>query len=352
MGSVDESLSAAQCGNCGAKLHGPFCHQCGQSERSPVRELFELAGDKLQEFFSLDSKTIASVVPLYFRPGRLTQMYLQGQRVRFVKPLRLYIFLSVMMFLLLQCTGANNGAFALHVNDKQGDLQINIGDDKTPTAKAVQDRKDTTQNATGTPVAAESMPAQKAKDDEPKLMFFDDKPWDATTNPFKISWLPTLANDWLNQQAGRMKENLRILRKEPARFVPAFIHSLPTAMFVLLPAFALLLKFFYIFKRRLYAEHLIVALHSHSFIYLSVILTLLLQLLRSPGHPTLDFAIHTLKIIVLIWIPIYLFLMQKRVYQQGWFMTTIKFGSVGICYLFLLAFSVAGAAVASLAGSL
>ena len=51
-----------------------------------------------------------------------------------------------------------------------------------------------------------------------------------------------------------------------------------------MPLFALLLKIFYIFKRRLYMEHLIVALHSHSFIFLSLLLITLAGLLRAVGR--------------------------------------------------------------------
>jgi hypothetical protein len=35
-------------------------------------------------------------------------------------------------------------------------------------------------------------------------------------------------------------------------------------LFVLMPIFALLLKIFYVFAGRLYMEHMVVALHSHS----------------------------------------------------------------------------------------
>ncbi len=40
--------------------------------------------------------------------------------------------------------------------------------------------------------------------------------------------------------------------------------------------------------------------------------------------------------------------MQKRVYRQGWFMTTFKYGLIGISYLILLCFGLAGALVATL----
>ena len=49
---------------------------------------------------------------------------------------------------------------------------------------------------------------------------------------------------------------------------------------VLLPVFALMLKIVYAFKRRLYMEHLIVALHSHAFLCLTLLLLFVANLLE------------------------------------------------------------------------
>ncbi len=59
---------------------------------------------------------------------------------------------------------------------------------------------------------------------------------------------------------------------------------LPQTLFVLMPLFAVLLKITYIFKWRLYMEHLIVALHSHAFVFQSLLLIMLLGLLRDRGQ--------------------------------------------------------------------
>ena len=102
-----------------------------------------------------------------------------------------------------------------------------------------------------------------------------------------------------------------------------------------MPLFAVLLKIVYIFKRRLYMEHLMVALHSHAFIFMSLLLLALISLLRSwttTFAPDLDPAYNILRAAIWIWLPMYLFLMQKRVYRQGWFFTTLKFSMIGICY--------------------
>jgi hypothetical protein len=44
-----------------------------------------------------------------------------------------------------------------------------------------------------------------------------------------------------------------------------------------------------------------------------------------------------------------IFLSIRRVYRQGWFMTTFKFGLGGFIYLFVLAFAVAATAFVTIA---
>jgi hypothetical protein len=41
--------------------------------------------------------------------------------------------------------------------------------------------------------------------------------------------------------------------------------------------------------------------------------------------------------------------MQKRVYRQGWIMTSIKYAMIGICYTIMITFGIVGALLASLA---
>ena len=92
-------------------------------------------------------------------------------------------------------------------------------------------------------------------------------------------------------------------------------------------------------------EHLVVALHSHSFIFLSLIFILFFTYLADVNEGTewLVDSLELLSIALMIWIPINLFMQQKRIYAQGKFMTFIKFIAIGISYKILLTF---GAAVA------
>src|SRR5690606_22145099 len=112
------------------------------------------------------------------------------------------------------------------------------------------------------------------KDDEADVppVEFNGRPWDPKTNPVHIGWLPQFANDWINRQVGKGQANVAGLQKDPDRLKDAVLSALPSTLFVLLPIFALMLKVAYLFKRRLYMEHLIVALHSHAFLCLALLL--------------------------------------------------------------------------------
>jgi hypothetical protein len=136
------------------------------------------------------------------------------------------------------------------------------------------------------------------------------------------------------------------------RVLASIFHVLPQTMFVLMPLFALLLKFTYFFKRRLYMEHLIVALHSHAFLFLSLMLGMLLYLLNGwlvPHAAWLGLPFRLLAWALCLWALAYLWLMQKRVYRQGWFVTTLKYLFVGWCYTFMATIALTFAAVLGMA---
>ncbi|MCR6663174.1 MAG: hypothetical protein NVV60_08510 [Luteimonas sp.] len=122
-------------------------------------------------------------------------------------------------------------------------------------------------------------------------------------------------------------------------------------LFVLLPLFALMLKVAYVFKRRLYMEHLIVALHSHAFLCFSLLLMFVTMALKdwlAPQDGGLRAVFSLVEAALWVWMPVYLLLMQKRVYAQGWPMTLLKYSVIGFCYVILLSFGSAFAVLVSL----
>lgn len=382
-----------RCLNCGAELHGNHCHACGQPVKGMIRPLSSMLHDVADTIFNIDSRIFHSVLPLYFRPGFLTREYFAGRRTRYVTPFRLYFFLSVLAFFTIQFT----------LGDSQLGKYIQLDDDTSGISSAMtpqeviarRDQKlaqlQTAKAATGAIIGATSAPVAvnkqvaaemdkgaeklrkeadarlaylrqvadaKAKGEAPPpdpnidALSFNDKPWDAKTNPLHVAWLPDFANARLNAAIEHAKDNIPRIRKDPTLLIAGALGVLPQVLFVLMPLFALLLKIFYIFKRRLYMEHLIVALHSHAFVFLSLFLITLAGFAHAwalASAPALAPVLGLLLVVMGWWVPIYLFVMQKKVYAQGWFFTTLKFGAIGICYTIMISLGVAAAFVISLA---
>lgn len=170
---------------------------------------------------------------------------------------------------------------------------------------------------------------------------FNGEVWDAEKNPIKVAWLPDSVNKWFNSLAKRAENNGKRVNKDPKVIIEALLSSLPMTLFLMLPVFALLLKLMFVFKRRLYMEHLVVALHSHAFLMLAIFLLILFNDLSAWfPYDWVTVPLGILTGILWIWMPIYLFLMQKRVYQQGWILTFIKYAIIGNLHMILLSMAI------------
>jgi hypothetical protein len=368
----------AACQNCGTPLLGEHCYACGQPVKGLVRHFTSILGDFLDSVFNIDERVFRTLWPLFAKPGYLSCEYFAGHRVRFVSPVRLFVFLSIVTFFVAQMTMDFGGA--LNINSGNGNDAISKATTVAQVerqrdaaiAELAKARRDAPAIADKGLTAAEAQirgqasrriaqlreaektgkapPPATDKDDDDTLSF-NGKPWDPATNPLRVSWLPAFANTWINTQVGHAKENVRRMKQDPNLFKDAVLSAVPSTLFVLMPVFALMLKLAYAFKRRLYMEHLIVALHSHAFLCLSLLLVFLLSALQdavAPGAGALHSLLNLLKAGLWTWMPVYLLLMQKRVYGQGWILTLVKYFTLGICYAVLLSFGAVATMLASL----
>ncbi|BCT92019.1 hypothetical protein LYSHEL_10430 [Lysobacter helvus] len=365
----------AACQNCGTPLLGEHCYRCGQPVKGLVRHFSSIIGDFLDSVLNIDARVFRTLWPLFSKPGYLSHEYFEGRRVRYVSPVRLFVFLSIVTFFVAQFTldfsgvkmdgDGNNDAIASAKTVQEvvrnrdatlaelqkahrdtGDVPgVSVGLDAAATAiRAKADRRIAELKAVKPGDAARNKAPEQDNDED---LSFNGKPWDARTNPIKVPWFPDFANRKLNEMAGHAKENVHRMQRDPNLLKDAVLSVVPSTLFVLMPIFALMLKIVYAFRRRLYMEHLIVALHSHAFLCLSLLLVFLLMALEDALAPALHGVFKFLQVLLWVWMPVYLLLMQKRVYGQGWAMTVLKYCLLGFCYFILLSF---GAAFTMLAG--
>ncbi|MCL1634967.1 DUF3667 domain-containing protein [Luteimonas sp. SX5] len=394
---------ARECENCGRALLGDYCYACGQPVKGLVRHFSSIIGDFADSVLNLDTRLPRTLWPLLAKPGFLTTEYFAGRRVRYVSPVRLFVFLSIVTFFVAQFTVSFGDGTVKFEDDGDSisrattvqevekirdqalaqmaearnnvagvpgaDTGIRMGEKElrkkaqrriealrkaqagsagpSGAAAEAEGAAATTapaDSATATSAAAPTTPAKATaatndEDEEDFDISFNGEPWDAKTNPIAVAWLPRFANDWLNSQAGRAKANFKRLKEDPNALKDAMLSAVPSTLFILLPLFALMLKILYVFKRRLYMEHLIVALHSHAFLCLALLLMFVIIALQNWLAPESG-ALHSLfgwiEGLLWLWMPVYLLVMQKRVYAQGWPMTLVKYCVLGFCYFLLL----------------
>lgn len=264
------------CLNCGDPTPGNYCPECGQAKRDFGISVRFIALDVLEEQLIINRTLPRTVGALLFRPGFLTNEYIAGRMVRYIAPFRLYLVASVIFFLVLSFFGLR----ALERVDTGG---------------------------AAAEVAGEAAPLGMLQ------------PW---------------ARNMVVNTGDRSRDSLFLARvveryghlpfdQALREFLPDYAEFLPHMVFFMLPLFAFMLKLLYARRRRYYAEHVIFSLHVHAFIFLIFILMFLIR-----------FDLFTIA--ASLWILVYLWLAMKRVYRQGWFRTTVKWGTLGFAYFVLL----------------
>lgn len=243
------------CLNCGTTVNDNYCPHCGQENRAS-RESF---GDLMYHFFSdfthFDSRLFKTIKYLVVKPGFLTKEYLAGKRKRYFHPIRMYIFISFVFFLFM-------GLLSSHENHGT-DV-----DDNTVTAEIRNTLLD-------------SLKSDSQKD----AVTFNAKeshfkgPIDigVINNYASVEVYDSIQNTLPpDEQAGKLnryivRKYIQWKQKYPTQFfeiiTERFLHAIPKAMFLLLPLFAVFLKWFYS-KDYFYVDHAIFSLHFHSFAFL------------------------------------------------------------------------------------
>ena len=305
---VTTTPPAKCCHNCGHELHGEFCSHCGQEHIEENVPAGEMLREFLKDEFHFDYRIVRTILPLLFRPGFLTQEYIAGRRVRYVPPLRTYVFISIILFALV-AIGAKNGSLKV--------LDIGHHTDGTDSGATVKKPRKSTRWTINFGVDSTVVQADAAMPSE----------------AVRESLAAALEREKPDKTKGgiytRMREGLVAAFRDPDRFIETAVEHSAQAMFLVMPLVALLLKMLYLRRKRGYIEHLVFTLHVHAFTFF--ILAFAAAAALTGWHPLLAMAGW------LLWsIPVYLLLAMKRVYGQGWRKTLVKLWLLGTGYIFLL----------------
>src|SRR5882724_11527997 len=338
------------CENCGAELQGHWCAQCGQPAIEYRRSFRYVVADLLNEFLNWDSKFFTTIALLILKPWRLTNEFLAGKRVRYVNPLRLYLLASILFFFAVNygAKGINFDASKLGPKDR-ADLEAELKKEDLPPAarekleallrdsspSPAPSPATTAPSPTPAPTASSdvaSQPTERANEQKKEYGKIGERPFVAfddakSTTPFE-RWIEGRAKEKMGEHGMKMRF-----------FISTLFSNLPYMMLCCIPLFALVLKLLYIRRHVFYIDHLIYALHIHTFAYTGIMLIVLATIGLNRVIPGQIAG----WIIALLWIAfvVQIFLSIRRVYRQGWFFTVFKFFLGGFVYLIVLVFALA-----------
>lgn len=330
------------CPSCGHPVIGTFCGVCGQSRDSHRRSVRHLVSEFVQDIASFDGRIARTVTALLLRPGELAAAFREGRTQRYVPPVRLYLFVSLLFFLLLPATGLTFVQFGLkaQVTVYSHDASGRVFMTRNGTTSAVPELKSDAQGTMSAvdPKSGFQVPAEKADGKTTSCLltssirFF--QPIHApepTATPDAAKALAQLRaevakdskqGNWITRVLERTISNLAT---DPGALNAPLAAWIPRILFVLLPLFAGLVALLHWSQRKTYffVDHLVFSLTMHSFAFVALFAAALAAQIIAGEWVALG---------LVLGVSAYFLLSLKAFYRQNWFWTGVKFAGISVTY--------------------
>lgn len=292
------------CLNCGYIVANRYCSYCGQENTESRQSFVHLVQHFFEDFTHYEGRFWRTVILLLKKPGYLTRAFLKGKRNRYVPPVKLYIFMAFVTFLLPHLLPDYSEPVPL----------------PPPEAEVLDTipANDWYFSNNGGEQYELNIPAE----------YKSVKEFDSIQ-----ALLPENQRmDWIEKKM--TLQSIKLLKYSPREQALKFFHSFkanfPKTLFLYMPLFAFFIWLFHSKKRWFYFDHAILTLHYFSFIMLVFSLFLIaltiVQYLYQSREDERTFGAG-LFFISSVFIFIYFFIAHKKFYAENFFVSFIK-GSV------------------------
>jgi hypothetical protein len=260
------------------------------------------------------------------RPGFLSKEFASDRRASYVSPVRLYIVVSLVFFGVLSLTSRFETAETVHEAIKPAEIETDVKTE--PEIAKMYGQLNEAQRARLKAILEKQGMANDAV--KRHIEELDEASRRAPSTP-------------ASEFESAISDRLLDLAENPRGAYQTVVSDLPAAMFFTLPLYAAWLKLLY--RRRFYAEHLVFALHLHSFLFF--IGTFILVLPDSSSPPATGAMRvwtglgETVGDVLRITGLVYYLVALKRFYLDSWKLTVAKFFAVNVAHAVLIALGVA-----------
>jgi hypothetical protein len=375
------------CPNCQTILQAEnnFCPNCGQENHELNVPIGHLAYEVVESITHFDTKLWNTIKSVFKQPGKITKDFVEGRRASYVHPVRFYIFMSFVFFLLLTKIVDKNmeGTERISINNipkitnrkistllsknvvKQNglenisDISFLLSDDTLAFRKKLTILKAYTNNQIDSVLRAnkksltpknqqllkKSLSLIDSNQERTSIIMgdihfdfntrqdYDDfrKKVEKLNNKQLDSMLVQMKMEptWLKRTFAKRISKFNVNDREHQKaLIHAFIKTASTTMFLLMPFVAILLLWFFYGKKHYY-EHLIFSVHIHTIYFFVFSLVLFVEMLTNAAFTEI---LWTLALVINI---TYLIASLKYVYQKTWFVTIFRFLIMSIPYMLL-----------------
>ena len=334
------------CLNCGELIHGRFCHKCGQENIVWKQGFFSLVKHFVYDLFHFDGKFFDTLKNLFIRPGFVPKEYISGKRVKYLDPIRMYLFTSAFFFIIFFSVSGDGNLLDMR------DTSTASFEDRIEIAEKYEERfvaggskdsflleKSALLRDTTRPFSATEMltPTYKMGNRDYKSLNEYDSVQKALPVTEKDNWFLKAIRRKTIEINEKYKGDTQGVGR---RLLNDFIHKFPYMLFISLPFFAGILKLLYNRRKKFfYSDHAIFTIYHYIISFILLLLLMTFNYLQDwLGWGIFGFLIFA----IIVWWFIYLYKSLKRFYEQGRGKTILKFFLLNFTgfILFLILFTI------------
>ncbi len=279
------------CQNCGQTVEKRFCGNCGQENTETRQSFAHLVRHFIEDLTHYDTSFWLTIKYLLFRPAYLTKEFLKGRRSSFLPPVRLYIFISFVTFLLPYVVP-----------------DYSEGNRSSIKLKHPAELKHPADTASAHPLVKVPGNYTSVRQlDSAQALLPEAERMSAVERSMVVKYI--------SMQKYKEDELLD-------HVLESMTHSLPKALFIYMPLFALILWLFHNKKRWLFFDHAIFTLHYFSFILLSFNIFTFSSLL--PNNGIVGSIAGVIIAIVLLYQFFYFFRAHRLMYEESRAVSILK----------------------------
>lgn len=328
-----KELETISCENCNFEFKGHFCPSCGQEVAEFNRPFGFIIYDFAGNFFAFDTRFFQTFKYLLIRPGFLAVEFFKGRRARYSPPFRTFVFLSFILFILLQSitergldknlqsnvikTSSNTITHPDSIDEVSkrvySEIRVSMNDMPASVVDMEEELSDSALSESDLDIDFSILNSGNIRDNLSIMADQIEDQLHKTTDPEKRKKYSTYI----------------VMCRAPEIAISNIMKYLSWMFFLLLPLFALMLKLFYIRRNQLYVKHLIFSIYLHSYLFFILILVAILNLLPIG---VLEYLILPL----IISLPIYFIVALRTFYGQHYAKVLLKFMGISFVYLIIL----------------